>query len=179
MSKWISAVQAASDLRSRGVDPLEALTAIVRESGEHGINKVWAVASRILVRGRSGSQWLTHPDIDIASGTIAVPSFAPGRRLPQIIDAPLLLVQNEIDRRWPPHADALRQKTNADQREEQQATDYFKRQILPGARMRKEDAFDLLRVHFPGLSDRYFKKHLWAENAPADWKKPGAPKRNQ
>ncbi|NZD59517.1 hypothetical protein HX900_00045 [Rhizobium sp. WYCCWR 11290] len=172
--EWLPASEAAQILETRGVDPIEALATIVRQTGEHGLNRYWSLAYRITIRARSGTQWLSTPEIDLPAGTISVPTYANGRRLPEMIAVPLLVATSELDRRWPETLDPQRQKTTADQRAEREATRYFVDVIAPGAWTSKDDAFDLLKSRFPSLSRRHFDTTIWKENVPGEWKKPGS-----
>lgn len=123
--KWLPISQAAELLTKRGIDPLEALTAIVRETGEFGLNRCWGLANRVTIRGRSGMDWLMVPDIDVVAATISVPSYENGRRFPVMAAVPLLVASSEIDRRWPEAVAPLAQKTTTVQREERAALAHF------------------------------------------------------
>lgn len=96
---WMPAREAASILRARGANPIESLSALVRETGEYGLNKSWALGNHVQVR--SETHWLTAPQINVDVGTIVVPTRAPGRRLPEDRPEPLLINPYELDRRWP------------------------------------------------------------------------------
>jgi hypothetical protein len=173
--EWLPASEAAKILETRGVDPIEALATIVRQTGEHGLNRYWALANRVVIRARSGTLWLSEPDIDLAAGTISVPSYAAGRRMPGMLAVPLLLASDELDRRWPDSFDPQRQKTTATQRQEQEAARYFLETVVPRGRCKKETVLDELRTKFPALSERHFKQEIWGKHAPPAWKKAGAP----
>lgn len=97
---WMPASEAAKVLRERGVNPVEALSTLIRETGHSGVNRLWAVGNKITIRNGT-TLWLTSPEIDVDVGTIIVPQRAVGRRIPEDRPEPLLINPYELDRRWP------------------------------------------------------------------------------
>lgn len=97
---WMPAREAGQILRRRDVDPVAGLSAIVRETGESGLNRLWAIANSVKIR-HGATLWLNSPEIDIEAGTIVVPQRVPGRRTPEDRPEPLLINPHELDRRWP------------------------------------------------------------------------------
>lgn len=97
---WMPTTEAANVLRQRGLDPVEALSALIRETGHSGMNRLWALGNAVTIRN-GATFWLSSPEIDIDLGTIIVPQRVLGRRTPEDRPEPLLINPHELDRRWP------------------------------------------------------------------------------
>lgn len=169
---WMPASEAAKVLRERGVDPVEALSTLIRETGHSGVNRLWAVGNKITIRNGT-TLWLTSPEIDVDVGTIIVPQRAVGRRIPEDRPEPLLINPHELDRRWPDRPQPRKEKTNSVQQMEREAGNYFSDTIVPRGLATRDDTWEELKTKFPHVSERHFKTVIWKTRAPDEWKRSG------
>lgn len=97
---WMPTSEAAKVLRQRDVEPVEALSTLIRETRHSGMNRLWALCNAVTIRN-GATLWLSSPEINIDVGTIIVPQRIVGRRTPEDRPEPLLINPYELDRRWP------------------------------------------------------------------------------
>ena len=172
IAERISLPEAADLLRSRGIDPMVAISTLLRESGRQGGGKVWGISNPPVHPVRE-SYWLENPILDLSAGTIEVPHYPNRRRIHVSEPFTIMLLRAELERRWPPTNERPLQPTvKAEADFEKQLSDEVRaKSRSDGKEARRARAM----IEHPQLSAKAFER-VWAKVAPLEWRKPGRPR---